>query len=83
MLSLFLFSCPKSNPKDCEDDDGVPFPLSELWLNARFSGLLGDILFGLRGDVRVLGEARRGAGLRIERRLNLALGGKGTASEGV
>lgn len=76
ILPLFLFSCP--NAKAC-DEPGVALPPSELWLNARFTGLLGDFFIGLRGDVRVLGEARRGAGLRIDRRDSLALGGNGTA----
>lgn len=41
-------------------------------------------MIGLLGDVRVLDEARIGAGLRIERCDNFALGGKGTArGEGV
>lgn len=77
MLLLFLFSCPKAYA--CCDEPGVAFPPSELWLNARFIGLRGDFLMGLRGDVRVLGGARNGAGFRIDRSDNLALGGKGTA----
>lgn len=77
MLPLVLFSCP--NPNACCDEFGVAFPLSELWLNARFIGLRGDFLIGLRGDVRVLGEARNGAGFLIDRSDNFALGGKGTA----
>lgn len=61
------------------DEYGVALPLSELSLNARFIGLLGDFFIGLRGDVLVLFVLRSGAGLRIERRVNFALGGKGTA----
>lgn len=51
-------------------------PVSEVWLKARFIGLL--------GEVRVRDVGRGGAALaeeRVdERRANFALGGNGTAS---